>query len=327
MKRTALAFLAAFVLSPAHAQERTVTFGYLADPSHEAALYAMREGLVTSDTIEVEAQPLDIPALIQATAARTYDVIETAAMAIPRGNARGLELEIIGVGLRYHESGQGADIWVDADSDIESIEDLEGRRLAVYSIGSAGITLIRIAMANAWDFDVATTGGSVEFVEMPAPAMPAALASGNVDAATLIHAQAYEAMQTGDFRSIAKAGEALTEEFGVRMVSAVLAGYSDKLAADPEVYQEFLRLVRASVDYALENPDEVFAAVGEQEGIDPQFFETWFSSFSSIPVLVSDQDIEAIDILWREAKELGVLEEEVEPAEDAVWADTVRETE
>lgn len=325
MLRYILALTIGLVATPVLAQERTITLGYLADPSHEAALYALREGIVSSDEINVELTPLDIPALIQATAGRTFDVVQTAAMAVPRGNARGLELEIIGTALRYHESGQGAGIWVDADSEIQDMDDLRGNKLAVYSIGSAGITLVRIALNRAWGYDVATTGGTVEFVEMPAPAMPAALASGNVDAATLIHSQAYQAMQTGEFRPIAQTAEALSSEFGVRMVSAVLVGYSDKLAQDPEAYKEFLRMFRASVDYALENPDEVFTAVGEAEGIDPEFFDTWFNTFSSIPVYISQDDIKAIDILWREAKELGVLDMDYEPAAETIWEGAIHE--
>ncbi len=319
MLRHILALAIAITSSSALAQERVIRFGYLADPSHEAALHALREGLVSSDLVRVELTPLDIPALIQATAAKTFDVVQTAAMAVPRGNARGLGLEIVGTALRYHESGQGAGIWVRADSDIQDLDDLRGHRLAVYSIGSAGITLIRIALNHAWDYDVSTTGGTVEFVEMPAPAMPAALSSGNVDAATLIHAQAYQAMRTGDFRPIAQTAEALSSKFGIRMVSAVLAGYSDRLQADPEAYQEFLRLFRASVDYALENPEAVFAAVGAAEGVDPEFFHTWFSTFSSIPVYLSQDDLQAIDILWREATDLGVLTVPFEPVAEVVW--------
>ena len=104
--------LAASVLaSPAIAQT-TVTFGYLADPSHEAVMWALRNGKVKSDTVKVEATPLDISALIQATAARTYDVVQTAAVAVPRARERGLDLRIVGTGLRYHTSGEGAGIWV-----------------------------------------------------------------------------------------------------------------------------------------------------------------------------------------------------------------------
>jgi NitT/TauT family transport system substrate-binding protein len=323
MRRTLIAAVAAaLALATPGVAKDVVTFGYLADPSHEAVLWALKTGKVTSETIEIKAESLQIPALIQATAARTYDVVQTAGMAIPRARERGLDLRIIGTALRYHRSGEGADIWVPQDSDIRTVEDLRGRKLAVYSIGSSGITLVRIALANAHGFDVDLKSGDVEFVEMPPPGMPAALAAGRVDAATLIHAQAFEAQKTGAFRSVVSTAVDNYSAFGVRMVSAVLAGYGDKLDADPEKYREFLRLLHASVEYAKANPEEVFAAVAAETGVEPAFFVRWFAEFSDFPVLLTAEDRKAIDILWSEAVKLGLLET-FPPVEETIWAETL----
>ncbi|WP_420726129.1 hypothetical protein [Hwanghaeella sp. LZ110] len=90
--------LAVMIAGPTQA-ETTVNFGYLSDPSHEAILWAIKNGRITSDKIKVEATALEIPALIQETIAQTYDVIETAAIAIPRARSKGLDLRIIGTGL------------------------------------------------------------------------------------------------------------------------------------------------------------------------------------------------------------------------------------
>ena len=315
-----LALAAAAVLqltAPASAKE-TVTFGYLADPSHEAVLWALRNGKVKSDLIDVQATGLRIPALIQATAARTYDVVETAAMAVPRARAHGLDLLIMGAGLRYHKSGEGAGIWVKKDSPLNTIADLKGKKLAVYSLGSAGITLVRIALHDVYGLNVALKGGDINFVEMPAPAMPAALATGKVDAATLIHVQAFKAMQTDEFRPIAQTARDLSNKFKLRMVSAVIAGYADKLNAKPNIYREFQRLVYASMEYARTHPDEVFSAVGKEFKIDPAFFKTWFSRFSEFPVVLDDQDIRAIDLLWQKSKELGILKS-FPPVQETIW--------
>lgn len=326
-RRRAAALCAAALLSlsalPAQAKD-TVTFGYLADPSHEAVLWALRHGKIKSDLIEVTATPLQIPALIQATAARTYDVIETAAMAIPPARARGLDLQIMGAGLRYHKSGEGAGIWVKKDSPIKTVADLKGKSLAVYSLGSAGITLVRIALHDVYHLNVSLKGGDLSFVEMPAPAMPAALATGKVDAATLIHAQAFKAMKDGEFRPIAQTAQDLIGEFKVRMVSAVIAGYGDKLKAKPDVYREFQRLLVASTDYAQAHPDEVFTAVGKEFNIDPEFFKVWFSRFSEFPVALSDQDVKAIDLLWEKAKALDILKS-YPPVKETLWDKALRE--
>ena len=319
-------FAAAMLLQTAASAgaKETVTFGYLADPSHEAVLWPLRNGKIKSEMIDVNATPLQIPALIQATAARTYDVIETAAMTIPPARARGLDLLIMGAGLRYHKSGEGAAIWVKKDSPIKSVADLKGKSLAVYSLGSAGITLVRIALHDVYGLNVSLNGGDLSFVEMPAPAMPAALATGKVDAATLIHAQAFKAMQNGEFRPIAQTAQDLISKFKLRMVSAVIAGYGDKLRAKPEIYREFQRVLRASIEYAQDHPDEVFTAVGKDFNIDPEFFKTWFSRFSEFPVVLSDQDIKAIDLLWEKAKELDMLKS-YPPINEAVWDKALRE--
>jgi NitT/TauT family transport system substrate-binding protein len=308
---------AALLTTPAGAQT-TVSFGYLADPSHEAVMWALRNGKVKSDTVRIEATPLDISALIQATAARTYDIVQTAAVAVPRARERGLDLRIAGIGLRYHASGEGAGIWVAKGSPIKSIGELKGKKLGVYSLGSAGITLIRIALADVHGLNVAVRGGDVEFVEMPAPALPAALASGRIDAATLIHAQAFKAQQTGEFTAITQTAGDLTQKFGVRMVSAVLAGYGEKLDAKPEIYREFLRVLHASADYAVKNPDEVFPAVGKDTDTDPEFFKAWFSRFSGFPVLLTHGDLKAIDLLWKRSIELDILKA-APPVIETVW--------
>ena len=315
--------LSVFFASGALAKE-VVKFGYLSDPSHEAVMWALKKGKVKSDSIEVQADALQIPALIQATIAQTYDVVQTAGMAIPRARSKGLDLRIIGTALRYHKAGEGADIWVRQDSPLQTAGDLKGKKLAVYSLGSSGITLIRIALANSHGFNVSLKGGDIEFVEMPPPGMPAALESGTIDAATLIHAQAFKAQNTNAFRSIVSTAPDNYNEFGVRMVSAVLAGYGKKLDAKPEVHREFLRLLHASVEYAKANPDEVFGSVAEATGTDVEFFKRWFSEYSDFPVLMSQEDMTAIQTLWDQAKTLGMLKESPDIS-GTVWSETLKE--
>jgi len=296
----------------------TITFAHLADPSIEAAMWAINNGKVTSDLIDVEATPLEIPALIQATVGRTFDVVMTAGMAIPRAVERGLPLRIIAAGLRTSEFGDGAGIWVRKDSDIKTIEDLKGKKMAVYSLGSSGITLVRIALSEVYGIDVTLEGGDIDLVEMPPSAMPAALSTGRVDAATLIHAQAFKATQDGDFVPLVQTSKALQDETNLQMVSAVLAGYADKLESDPANYAEFLRMIQESRAYALANPEEVFGAVGREFDIDPAFFDIWFNTYSDFPGTFLPQDGEALVYMWNQAIEIGAMES-FPPLEDMLW--------
>ena len=310
-----------FFASSSWAKE-VIKFGYLSDPSHEAVMWALKNGKVKSDLIEVQADALQIPALIQATISQTYDVVQTAGMAIPRARSKGLDLRIIGTALRYHKAGEGADIWVKKDSPLQSAADLKGKKLAVYSLGSSGITLIRIALANSHGFNVDLKGGDIEFVEMPPPGMPAALESGTIDAATLIHSQAFKAQNTDAFRSIVSTAPDNYKTFGVRMVSAVLAGYGKKLDSKPELHREFLRMLHASVEYAKSNSDEVFNSVATETGTNVEFFDRWFSEYSNFPVLMNDEDMRAIQTLWDQAKELGMLKESPD-IKETMWSETL----
>lgn len=315
--------LAICTAGSAAADQRTITFSHLANPSHEAALYAIKEGIVTSDTIRVEVTPLDISALQQAIAARTFDVVEGPPMSIPRANARGLPLQIIGTAQRSHPEGLGVNVWVRADSPYQTLDDLRGKRFGGYSLSSAGMTIIRIALARAHGLNVDARGGDLTFVELPEAALAAALAAGNVDGAVLIHAQAYQAMNSDEFRPIAQLGRDMTEKFDLQMVTSVLIGYGDKLEANPDDYREFLRMFRESVEYTRANSDEVFAAVAATEGIEPDFFTTWFGKFTTIPVYLSEGDLDAIDTLWTEATNLGVLEVPHTTAREAIWSGAV----
>ena len=51
---------ATLMAGAAHGKEK-MTYAYLADPALEGVLYAIKNGKVTSDTIEIEASALQIP--------------------------------------------------------------------------------------------------------------------------------------------------------------------------------------------------------------------------------------------------------------------------
>src|ERR1700748_509703 len=92
------ALLASGILSllalPATATD-TISFAYLLDPAYDAVVWPLPHGKVTSDTVDIQVKSLDIPALLQATGARTYDVIMTAAIGVPSAKSHGLDLAIM----------------------------------------------------------------------------------------------------------------------------------------------------------------------------------------------------------------------------------------
>ena len=91
----------------AQAKEK-ITYAYQLDPMFEAAMWALKNGKVTSDKIAVELTVLPIPALIQATPTKQFDVIQSDTIAVPRSAERGLQLTIMSTAIRYRPGRAGA---------------------------------------------------------------------------------------------------------------------------------------------------------------------------------------------------------------------------
>lgn len=324
MKTRTLCLAAALLAAGPTLAKDKLTFAYLQDPVLEAVMWPMRNGKVTSDKLEIDGRGYQIPVLIQGTASKQWDVVMTAVMAVPRAKEMGLELRVLSTALRYHKSGDGAHVWVRKGSPYKSINDLKGKTIATYGLQSTGITLVRLALWKKYGVNVQYENGDFKWQQLPAPALPGALATDRVEAATLIHSQAYQAAKTGDFVAIARTAEDMWELFKLRMVSAVNVGYAEKIAARPELYREFNRMLKASVTYTLKNIGDVSAAVAKETKNDPAYFKAWFEQYSDFPAAVSQNDIDAMNKVWSLSKELGILKG-FPDAKTMIWEGAIRE--
>lgn len=297
------------VARPCFAQAKEkITYAYLLDPAYDAVTWAMTNGKVTSDLITVEARGLAIPQLIQATSAKQYDVIMTAVIAIPPAAARGLELKVLSTALQQSSRGEGGGIWVKTDSPIRNPKELKGKSLGSYALRSTGYTQVRLALIHKYGLDAALEGGDLKQVEIQAPNLPGALAAGQIDAATLIHSQAFRALKSGEFRPIAETGRDNIEIYGTRFVSALNVSYPERLAQRPDAFKEFNRMFRESARFALAHRDEVFGAIGKQTNLPPEFFDWWFEKSSDVPGTFEESHAQAIMKLYELSKEIGMIQ-------------------
>jgi NitT/TauT family transport system substrate-binding protein len=311
-RRDVLKLLAAPALvglsSKSGAQGRQkITYAYLLDPAYDAVTWAMTHGKIPSDTLTVEARGLLIPQLIQATSAKQFDVIQTAVIGIPTAVERGLDLRVMGTAQQASPGGEGAGVYVKKDSPVRGPADLKGKTLGTFGLRSTGHTLIRIALANKYKLSVPLEGGDVRQVEIQAPNLPAALTTGQIDAAALINTQAYRGMRTGEFRSIAETAKDNTDMFGQRFISAVNVAYQEGIAKRPAAYREFNRMFRESARYAAANRKEVFAAVGAQTKLEPAFFDWWFDKAWDVPGTFTEEHARAVTRFYELSRDLGAL--------------------
>ena len=284
-----------------------ISFAYLKDPALEAVVYAIKAGKVKSDKVEAELRPLAVPALIQATMTKQYDVVQTSTVSLPDARDKGLNVAIVGVAQRLIPNGEGMALWVRNDSPIKSISDLKGKSLGITGLRSMGTSLIRIALWKKHGLNTAVQGGDIRYVEMPGGNLPAALAAGRIDATNLVPTQAIAARQDKSLRQLGNLSRDLHEVIGSDIVFTVLVGYPERLQAKPEAYKEFLKLLKASSDYVLAHRDEVFKAIGQEYGMAPESLELWFTRYLTFGVEVTDGDRTSIARVWQLSKDLNVI--------------------
>ena len=304
-----------------HAKEK-ITYAYQLDPMFEAAMWALKNGKVKSDKIDVELSVLPIPALIQATPTKQFDVIQSDTIAVPRSADRGLQLTIMSTAIRYRPEGQGHHIFVSKDSKAQTLQDLKGAKVGVPSVGSAGFHLLRFAVAEKHKMNVDVTGGDFTFVELPGPSLLAALSQQKTDAATFILSQTYIATSGGQFRPVAQPARDMYELWGLQMIPSVNVSYPEKLQARPEAFREFNRMIKASVDYLKANPDEVYSAVAREQNIDKNFFPTLFKNYAEYPGVISAQDRKAIAKTWELAHKFKLLNSAPE-VDKYIWSGAI----
>lgn len=285
-----------------------VSYVYLLDPVYDSVVWAIRKGRVKSDLIDVEATGANIPTLLQATATKQYDVVMTAVIGVPAAAARGLDLRILSTALYQSEAGEGGGVWVKKGSPLKQAPDLKGRTLASYALRSTGYMYVREALRKEFGLNMAVEGGDIKQVEVVAPNLPAALATGQADAATLIHSQAFRARQSGDFVNICETGVIMRKHYG-RTVSAVNVGYPERLAARTDQFKEFNRLLKASAAYALANRDEVFGDLAKGANIDRSYFDWWYDRTTSVPAIFNADHAKAVSTGWQIGKSFGMIKE------------------
>jgi len=78
----------------------TVSLAVLDHPGRRAALYAIEQGIVTSDSVDLDISYLSQSALMEAASAGQFDVVETSPTAVALGVERGLDLVVLSGALQ-----------------------------------------------------------------------------------------------------------------------------------------------------------------------------------------------------------------------------------
>ncbi|MGY1661923.1 ABC transporter substrate-binding protein [Geodermatophilus sp. SYSU D00705] len=184
---------------------------------------------------------------------------------------------------------------VPGDSPIQSMADLAGRTVSVNTLNNIGDTTIRSVVEEAGG-----DPGAVQFVEIPFPDAPAALQSGQVDAAWILDPFLTEAVDAG-----ARVLSYNFSDFHPELDISCVFTSQQLLQEQPEVVEAFQRAMNRSLEFAQENPDEVRRITGTYTEIDPAVLER-----ITIPTFRTEFSEEAMALLGAKATEYGTLSQE-----------------
>ncbi|MDQ0821438.1 NitT/TauT family transport system substrate-binding protein [Arthrobacter sp. V4I6] len=178
------------------------------------------------------------------------------------------ELPVVAIAAGGRTTGmQGKDhggLLVLEGSPIKAAADLEGKTIAVNALRG----LHEVAL---WA-SVRKAGGDpakVKFVEMPLPDMGAALANGQIDAASV--SEPFLGVMEGQG---ARLVTSLYVDADPDFVTALYFVTAEKAEKDPAMIEQFNRALEKSFAYSTEHPDAVRAQLGNFTQISPGLIET-----------------------------------------------------
>lgn len=283
----------------------TVSLAVLDDPSRHAALYAIEQAIVTSDTVDLDVTYLPLSTIIEVAAAKQYNIIEATPLAVPRAAAGGFDFVILSAALQNLD---GTYLFVDADAGVQAPGDLRGKTIAVASLGGTFTLETRYLLQEAYGLDTSLEGGDVTIIQAPAEQLATLLGNGDVDAVVLVHLGAFRLLADEEFRMLIRVTDEVRGLTGAPVMNSVLVTYPDVAAEKAGALGEVNRLLAASVAYFKANQDDVIEAVAAEQEVDPEFLRWWWERQDMLLGDLSTEMQERLLAVWEAAKAIGDIE-------------------
>lgn len=215
------------------------------------------------------------------------------------GKSRGLPLQLVAPGPQTTgEAGNDfSSLLVPGDSDVQAIEDLEGKSVAVNTLNNINDTVLKEGMRQA--------GGdrdAMNLVEVAFPDMGGQLESGNVDAIMAVEPFATLAKNAGAREIFSPYAEPIED--------LMIAGYftnADKIESDPELVNAFVAAMKESQQFATDNPEMAKEILSEYTQIEPEVVEQL-----NMPRFPQEIHRESTERIIELSEETGLISEPVD---------------
>ena len=167
---------------------------------------------------------------------------------------------LVQVETAHAEGPDTGGLVVRADSDIQSLADLEGKSIAVNSTGANQVYVSVLEILRAAGIDA----GTVQFQEIPFPQMGPVLTQGQVDAIATVDPFTTMLTSSGEGRVVSwYYVEALPE-----MPLGAFWAQRSWAEANPEVAEAFRAAMIEAGQHLSDNPDEARDLIAEFTGLD-----------------------------------------------------------
>jgi len=249
------------VAAPAGAQT-TATIRIALIPIETAAevFYAKELGFLAKAGLAVDLQALQNgQAIAAAVVSNAADIGFSTVPPLAVAHSKGIPLTIVAGAALSISSEPFALLVVNADSPIKTAKDLTGK-----TVGIIGLGTVADYGTRAW---IDRNGGdstAVKFAELPAPAMPAALAAGRVDAALLVEPYLTQGRAQHD-RLLGNPMDGVAKEFVVSVWFSTPQWAQDH----PDLVSRFAAVMHDTAMWAAKNPGRSAEILAQYTKVDP----------------------------------------------------------
>lgn len=235
------------------------------------------------------------PLVNEAVAAGEADMGFMADLPAIIARSTGQPIEIVS-NVAYGEEGLA--VLVKSDSDIESVSDLKGKKIA-YATGSYAQHLLALLLSNE-----GLTLDDVQSINLGAGDQPAALASGEVDA--IVIWEQYISKLTTDGTA-----KVLADGTGVKRGNMINYFVTDYAKAHPEVVKAYIKALDRANEVLKNDPEKAAELVADDFGVDKELMLEIIPKFTYDTAL-TDEDIAEITKVKDFSLEAGIISNDVD---------------
>lgn len=235
------------------------------------------------------------PLVNEAVAAGEADLGYMADLPAIIAKSSGQEIEIVS-NVAYGEKGLA--VLVPTDSEITSVAELEGKKVA-YATGSYAQHLLALLLDQE-----GLTLDDVESINLSAGDQVAALSSGEVDA-IVIWEQCISLLTTEGTAKVLADGTGIKRG---NMVTYAVTSYAEE---HPEVIEAYIRALDRADEYIEEDPSAAAEVIAEDFGVDAELMETILGNFTFTTELTQD-DIDEIEAVKDFSLEAGIITNDID---------------